>query len=92
VPWYTVNDYRVATFDHKRPTLAGWLRKPRDIEQAYLVVTTHHYLIVKGRKIIDNHFPDGVWLRQYKGRRARVERVWAVGKGRGNPSLPARGL
>lgn len=63
------------------PTLAKWLRLTRVIRNprptlAFLVNVTGHYIVVCGRKIYDNHNPDGVFLRQYRHRRVRVKNAW----------------
>ncbi len=62
-----------------QPTLAGWLRKtPRIPDAPYIVNITGHYIVVKGRKVYDNHFPKGVFLRQCPYRRKRVKYAWRV--------------
>ena len=64
-----------------RPTLARWLRAKRQYRQEHpdakiLLNVTGHYLVLHGRKLYDNHNPEGVWLRQYRHRRIRVKHAW----------------
>ena len=61
----------------QRPTLARWLQEyPRGAEDIVLVCLTGHYLIVKDRRIYDNHHPDGIGTQSYQGpgvgRRSRL--------------------
>lgn len=65
---------------YPRPTVAGWLRTTkRDPELFYLLNVTGHYIVVRGRKIMDT-FTNGEWtfLRRAPGRRKRVRNVWLV--------------
>lgn len=74
----------------QRLTLAKWLKLPvattfrtcgpRLPHETFLVCITDHYLVVRGRKIVDNCNMDGVFLRKYRRRRATVCRVWLVEK------------
>jgi hypothetical protein len=70
-------------FTDWRPTLAWWLRTrdPEDMQTTYLVNVTHHYVVVRGRKIADNKTTVPVFLRQYPRRRARVIKAWKIVKG-----------
>lgn len=63
-----------------RPTLARLLRslKERGPENIFLINTTGHYVVLRGRKIFDNKNPEGVFVRQYRHRRARVYASWIV--------------
>lgn len=66
--------------DFNRPTLAAWLRRQRKPEDVYLVGVTGHWIVVRGRKIADNHNPNGVFLRRYQHRRRRVLKAWLITK------------
>jgi hypothetical protein len=61
-------------------TVAGFLRNLQDREPdaMYLINTTHHYLVLRGRKLFDNHHPEGIFIRQYPHRRSRVCSAWRV--------------
>lgn len=60
-------------------TLAEWMRtSKRDPDAYYIVQVTGHYVLVKGRKFIDNHTKDWVFLRSAPWRRKRVEHVYKV--------------
>jgi hypothetical protein len=64
------------------PTLTEWLRTGRDRQHEnspYIVHVSHHYLLVKGRKMIDT-FTDGewTWLREAPHRRKRVLSAWRI--------------
>ena len=63
-----------------RPTLAQLLRslRERGPEHIFLINTTGHYVVLRGRKIYDNKNPEGVFVRQYNHRRARVYASWIV--------------
>lgn len=64
-----------------RPTLAKLLRsslKNRRADQRYLITLTGHFVVLIGRKIYDNHNPDGIWVRQYQHRRKRVRSAFEV--------------
>ena len=63
-----------------RPTLARLLRslKERGPEHIFLINTTGHYVVLRGRKIYDNKNPKGIFVRQYRHRRARVYATWIV--------------
>lgn len=60
-------------------TLARWLKVHKRDSRPYLVFASHHFLVVKGRKIFDNQFMDGIWLRKYTHRRMRVKNVYVCG-------------
>lgn len=64
-----------------RPTLtqalSGALRG-RKADQAYLVLLTHHYVVIRGRRLYDNKHPQGVWLSECPYRRKRVRALFAV--------------
>lgn len=76
------NKYDREDYDGKVPTLAHWMRKRKgyQLKSLYLVEVTHHYVLVQGRKFIDNHTEKPVFIRQAPHRRARVRRVWEVKK------------
>jgi len=63
-----------------RPTFARLLRslKERGPEHIFLINTTSHYVVLRGRKIYDNKNPEGIFVRQYQHRRARVYASWIV--------------
>lgn len=63
-----------------KPTVAKWLKehKDRPADTTYLLNVTNHYIVIRGRKIADNHNPNGVFLRQYGHRRKRVVRAWRI--------------
>lgn len=58
----------------EQPTLAAWLRKRSSCQmaQTYLVTLTAHFVVVRGRKFIDNHTMTPTWIRRAPYRRARV--------------------
>lgn len=64
------------------PTLARWLKTYKDERKkhTFVVVLTGHFIVVKGRKIYDNRYPDGVFLKRFKGRRKRVRAFFWVEK------------
>jgi hypothetical protein len=75
-----------------RPTLARLLRslRERGPEYIFLINTTGHYVVLRGRKIYDNKNPEGILVRQYQHRRARVYASWIVASQTqelGSPSL-----
>jgi hypothetical protein len=51
-----------------RPTLARLLRslRERGPEYIFLINTTGHYVVLRGRKIYDNKNPEGILVRQYQ--------------------------
>jgi hypothetical protein len=61
-------------------TLAAWLKRYRKerSEKMFVVTITGHFILVKGRKIYDNNNPNGVFLRKFRHRRARVRRFFFV--------------
>jgi hypothetical protein len=61
------------------PTFTEWLRTRPDPNAAYVVHIPRHYLLVKGRKMVDTH-TDGewTWLRDAPHRRKRVCNVWRI--------------
>jgi hypothetical protein len=64
-------------------TLARWLRLSRWRRRPdvyYLLVVARHFIVLKGRKLADNHNPTGVFLRQYRHRRVRVRGAWVVSR------------
>jgi hypothetical protein len=64
-----------------KPTLARILRslKERGPEHIFLINTTGHYVVLRGRKIYDNKNPEGIFVRHYRHRRARVYATWILG-------------
>lgn len=67
----------------KRPTVARWLRS-RDRSKLYILQLAAHYIVVVGNKIYDTLYQNGVWIRQYGHRRARVRSGWKMERqGRG---------
>jgi hypothetical protein len=70
--------------NEKEPTLATWLRENyRNPNEIILVVLTGHYVVVKGRKLVDNKHPNGVSVKRFPNRRKRVKRFWIVEKANG---------
>jgi hypothetical protein len=67
------------TVPKPRVTLARWLKIQKRDPRPYLIFASHHFLVVKGRKIFDNQFIDGVWLRKYTHRRMGVKNVCVCG-------------
>jgi hypothetical protein len=63
-----------------KPTLARYLREREKSEMAelLLIVCGRHYVVVKGRKLIDSHTQVPVWIRQAPHRRKRVGSVVAI--------------
>ncbi len=57
----------------ERPTLARWLREryPFQMDRIYLVNITGHFVVVRGRKFVDNKTMEPVFIRQAPGRRSR---------------------
>lgn len=61
------------------PTLTEWLRKRPDQRAAYVVHVKRHYLLVKGRKMVDTHTGgEWTWLRDAPHRRKRVCHAWRI--------------
>lgn len=68
--------------DLRDPTLAKWTRENREkfSRLPCIVMTTSHYVTVKGRSFIDNHTKKPVPLSKAPWRRARVAQAWQVQK------------
>ena len=65
----------------ERPTLAKWLKnKNRSMSDYYLVLVTGHWVAVKGRKFLDSHTGEPVFIRKAPHRRARVTKAYRVWK------------
>lgn len=64
----------------ERPTLARWLRERYKFQmgKTYLVNITDHFVVIRGRKFIDNQTLEPVFIRSAPKRRARVKSVRAV--------------
>ena len=60
------------------PTVAGWLRMPRDPATIYLLDAGGRWVVVRGRKMADANHREPVFLRSYKQRRCRVRNAWSV--------------
>lgn len=73
-----------------RPTLAAWLKQrgPEVRKATCLIEVGDHWIVVKGRKLVDNHHPTPVFIKQAKGRRARVKKVWLVYREKNKKLLP----
>ena len=58
-----------------KPTLAQWLRKNQALyaHSPVVITLTHHYVTVMGRRFVDSHTREPVFLRKAPHRRARVE-------------------
>ena len=76
--WKMGYETRLVQLPLRMPTVAQWLRNERKPDDTFLVQVSHHYIVVRGRKIADNRNPEGVFLRQYQHRRSRVHKVWHV--------------
>jgi hypothetical protein len=76
LPRYTAPDgYQ---HSHKNYTLRQLLdRWWRNSETAYLVVLTHHFIVVQGRMMYDNSNPEGLPLGLYKRLRTRVKVIYS---------------
>ncbi len=78
----------------KRPTLARYCREHRAdfAEHACIVELSTHWVAVYGRRFIDNHTKEPVFLRKSPNRRARVQRVLQVKKVGGPNWAPKRSV
>lgn len=78
---FTVNNVKVST----NPTLAKFLkeRPPELINKVVVISLTNHFVVVKGRKFVDNHVKTPVFIRQAPFRRARVKQYWIIEHNRG---------
>jgi len=76
----------------KRPTLAAYTRKYRaDFqEHACIIELSTHWVAVYGRRFVDNHTKEPVFLRKSPHRRARVQRVLQIRKLGGPDWKPRR--
>lgn len=65
---------------HAGRTFAAWLRErePEDVNDLHLVRLTGHYVVVKGRRMVDNHTRVPVFIRRAPHRRRRVRDVFRV--------------
>ena len=74
--WETIPAGRFA--HGERPTTAAWIRKRRgeDMRRMFLVVQSTHFIVVKGRKAVDNFVREPVSILKITGRRARVVAVY----------------
>ena len=77
---YKIHAVKIAV-QYPYTTLARWLKITRPLRSChparpFLVNVTDHYIVVCGRKIYDNFFTEGVWLRRYPHRRIRVKKAW----------------
>jgi len=64
-------------------TFAKWLRDRKNdymMNSLFLVQLTKHYVVVKGRKMVDNHTMEPVFIRKAPHRRRRVQTVWVINK------------
>lgn len=61
------------------PTFTEFLRTRPNYNATYIVHVANHYLLVKGRKMVDTH-TDGqwTWLRDAPHRRKRVRTAWLI--------------
>jgi len=82
-----LNEYGLMLFHRSRfdrpgrPTLAQWLRTnkaDRTAGRVYLIAAGHHWLVVSGRKAVCGTTIKVVSVREYPGRRKRVEDVFEV--------------
>jgi hypothetical protein len=76
----------------KRPTLARYCREHRVdfAEHACIIELSTHWVAVYGRRFIDNHTKEPVFLRKSPHRRARVQRVLQIKKVGGPTWAPKR--
>ena len=67
-------------YPEKGITLARWLRERRGdaLSNTYLVRLRGHVVVVKGRKFIDNHTREPVFISKAPGRRCRVKQVYRI--------------
>lgn len=63
-----------------RPTFAKWLRTREGALKtgALLVLIRRHYVVVEGKRFVDNRHTDPLWIKDASGRRKRVWRVYLV--------------
>jgi hypothetical protein len=64
----------------RKPTLVGLVRLLRDRtpHQRFLIRTTDHFMVLRGRMVYDNLNPEGVFFGKYNHRRYRVRACWEV--------------
>ena len=69
-------------FDYKGKTIARFLReRPDDLRNECLILCTRdHFVVVKGRKFMDNYTQQPVWTSKAPHRRARVKLFMIVKK------------
>jgi hypothetical protein len=72
------------------PTLARYLRERQKPEMSELLLITcgNHFVVVKGRKLIDNYTKEPVWIRQAPHRRKRVSLVVSIRRSQGQNPQP----
>ena len=65
-----------------RPSLARWLRErlPHQLKPVYLVNLTGHFMVAKGRKIVDNSTLTPVWIGDAPYRRAKVVSIRRINR------------
>ena len=86
-----LSSWRVKKYEPgERPTLAAWLRNrtAHTRSGSFIVQVGYHWVAVKGRKMVDNHTKEPVFIRKAPHRRARVHQVLAVVKGKGCRAKP----
>ena len=69
--------------DYKGKTIAKVLRERKDkryFKQPIIIMTRNHYVTVLGRKFIDSHTREPVWIKQAPHRRARVKQIYLIEK------------
>lgn len=53
-------------------------RTPEQRNSVILVVAGNHYMVVSGKKAVDNHVQSPVFTSKMKGRRRRMESAWVI--------------
>ena len=67
---------KIGLVETSQPTFAQWLRHPgRDRSKMYLVAAGHHWMVVKGRRVVCTYQPEGNPTGRCKNRRYLVQSV-----------------
>lgn len=59
-------------------TLRKFVNDPLHVDKVYLVNVTGHYVVTRGRFVIDNHDPDGSDIDDHYARQKQVQKAWVV--------------
>ena len=65
----------------KAPTFARWLRERENVNEVYVLLLTDHFVAVNGRKMVDNHTMEPVFIGKAPWRRKRVRWTIRIQKG-----------